>query len=43
VNLGLAAADAMELGKLLQFLDDWLATDHGPANESLTRYVGFDT
>ena len=29
----------MELGQLLQFLDDWLATDHGPANESLTCFV----
>ena len=29
VNISLAAADAMEPGQLLQFLDDWLATDHG--------------
>jgi hypothetical protein len=34
--------DAMELGQLLQFLDDWLATDHGAVNESLTRFVGCD-
>jgi hypothetical protein len=27
----------MELGQLLQFLDDWLATDRGALNESLTR------
>jgi hypothetical protein len=32
--------DAMELGQLLQFLDDWLSTDHGPVDESLTRFVG---
>jgi hypothetical protein len=38
VNLSLAADDAMELGQLLQFLDNWLATDHGPVNESLTRF-----
>jgi hypothetical protein len=40
VNLSLAAEDAMELGQLLQFLDDWLATGHGPVSESLTRFVG---
>ena len=40
MNLSLAAADTMELGQLLQFLDDWLATDHGPVSESLTRFVG---
>ena len=34
--------DAMELGQLLQFLDDWLLTDHGPASESLTRIAGCD-
>ncbi len=32
----------MELGQLLQFLDDWLATDHGPVKDSLTRFVGCD-
>jgi hypothetical protein len=42
VNLSLDAADAMELGQLLQFLDDWLSADHGPLNESLTRFVGCD-
>lgn len=40
MNLHLAADDAMELGQLLQFLDDWLATDRGPVNDSLTRFVG---
>lgn len=37
MNLRRTAEDAMELGQLLRFLDDWLATDHGPLNESLTR------
>ena len=32
----------MELGQLLQFLDDWLLTHHGPASESLTRFAGSD-
>lgn len=32
--------DAIELGQLLQFLDDWLAADHGPASVSLARFVG---
>ena len=32
----------MELGQLLQFLNEWPATDHGPVNESLTRFVGCD-
>jgi hypothetical protein len=36
----LASSDAAELGQLLQFLDDWLSTDHGPVDESLTRFVG---
>ena len=40
MNISLAAVDAMELGQLLQFPDGWLATDHGPVNESLTRFVG---
>jgi hypothetical protein len=30
----------MELTQLLEFLDGWLATDHGPINESLARFVG---
>jgi hypothetical protein len=40
VNFSLAGEDAMELGQLLRFLDDWLATGHGPLNESLTRFAG---
>ena len=38
-----SAADAMELGPLLQFPNDWLATGRGPVNDSLTRYVGCET
>lgn len=38
--MNLSSDDAMELGQLLQFLDDWLATDCGAVNESLTRFVG---
>jgi hypothetical protein len=34
--------DAVELGQLLQFLDDWLAAGPSPASESLTRFVGCD-
>ena len=40
MNISLDAADGTEPGQLLQFLDNWLATDHGPVNESLTRFVG---
>jgi hypothetical protein len=40
VNFSLDATDAMELGQLLQFLDDWLSTDHGPVSDSLPRFVG---
>jgi hypothetical protein len=34
--------DATELGQLLQFLDDWLATARGPVDDSLTRFAGCD-
>jgi hypothetical protein len=37
--VNISPGDAMELGQLLQFLDDWPATDCGPVNESLTRFV----
>ena len=40
MNVSLAVEDAMELGQLLQFLADWLSTDHGPVSESLTSFVG---
>ena len=36
-----SSADEVEaFGQLLQFLDDWLSTDHGPVDESLTRFAG---
>jgi hypothetical protein len=38
--VNLSPDDAMKLGQLLRFLDDWLSTDHGPVRESLTRFVG---
>jgi len=40
VNLSLD--DAMELGQLLQFPDDWLATDHKQLSTSLARFTGID-
>jgi hypothetical protein len=40
--VNISPEDAIELGQLLQFLDDWLAADHGPARESLTLFVGCD-
>jgi hypothetical protein len=42
VKFTTACDDAMELGQFLQFLDDWLAVDHGPVRESLARFVGWD-
>ena len=36
----LDTADAVELAELLQFLDDWLATDHDQLSASLARVVG---
>jgi hypothetical protein len=39
VNLSLD--DAMEPGQLLQFLDDWLGTDH-ELSTSLARFIGID-
>ena len=40
MNISLDASDVMELTQLLEFLDDWLATGHGPINESLARFAG---
>jgi len=40
VNLTLD--DAMELGQLLQFLDDWLATDREQLGTTLARFIGID-
>ena len=33
-------ADEIELAELLQFLDDWMKSDHRYLAESLTRFVG---
>ena len=38
--MNLSPDDAMELGQLLQFLDDWLATDHEQLSTSLVRFIG---
>lgn len=39
-NLGLDTGDAIELAELLQFLNDWLASDRADLDASLTRFVG---
>jgi hypothetical protein len=39
-STSLDTADAVELAELLQFLDDWLATDHDQLSASLARFVG---
>lgn len=36
---GLDAADALELGEILEFLSDWLHADHNAA-ASLARFSG---
>lgn len=35
--MNLTPDDAMELGQLLQFLDDWFAADHVRAGQRLVR------
>ena len=40
--MNLSPDDAMELGQLLVFLDDWLATDHTRLGTSLARFIGID-
>jgi hypothetical protein len=40
--VNLSPDDAMELGQLLQFLDDWLATDREQLGASLARFIGSD-
>jgi hypothetical protein len=40
VNVGLDAADAMELAQLLDLLRDWLASDHAQLSASLERFIG---
>lgn len=42
MNFTIAADDALELGQLLQFLDDWLAGAPVSVGESLVRFVGCD-
>jgi hypothetical protein len=37
---GLAAGDAIELGELLAFLSDWLASDPNRLDASLQDFVG---
>jgi len=39
-STSLDTADAVELAELLQFLDDWLATDHDQLSASLAHFVG---
>ena len=39
-TITLDPGDATELAELLQFLNDWLATDPAHLNTSLTRFVG---
>lgn len=38
--LGLDAGDAVELGELLAFLSDWLASDPNRLDASLHDYIG---
>lgn len=40
--MNLSVDDAMELGQLLQFLDDWLTTDPEQLGASLARFIGID-
>ena len=40
--MNLSLDDALELGQLRQFLDDWLATDHVRLGTSLARFTGID-
>jgi len=36
----LDAADAVELAEHLQFINDWIATEHDHVTVSLARFVG---
>jgi hypothetical protein len=40
--VNLSPDDAMELGPVLQLLDDWLAADHVRLGTSLARFTGID-
>ena len=39
-SLSLDPGDAAELAETLQFISDWLASDHAALDASLTRYTG---
>lgn len=39
-DVRLHPSDAAELAELLQFLDDWLATDRDHLEASLTHFLG---
>jgi hypothetical protein len=39
-NVSLDTADATELAELLQFLSDWLASDHDRLGTSLQTFAG---
>jgi hypothetical protein len=39
-SMPLDVGDAIELAELLQFLSNWLESDHGNLAESLARFVG---
>jgi hypothetical protein len=39
-SMPLDVGDAIELAELLQFLSNWLESDHGSPAESLARFVG---
>lgn len=41
-TIAIDTADASELAELLQFLRDWLATDHQQLAPSLNRFVDND-
>jgi hypothetical protein len=38
-SLSLDPGDAAELAEMLQFISDWLASDHATLDASLTRYT----
>ena len=39
-TINIDPADALELGQLLEFIDDWLDTDPAHLAPSLARFVG---
>lgn len=39
-TISLDTSDAVELAELLRFVSDWLASDPGPLDASLHRFVG---